>query len=280
MESLIVTETLKVGDDVFVRANPLVPGTANQLTKRTIAEITGSDILETSTYTGPGNLFKPFEWAKQKRDKFIKGDVVYKTRDSIEPKIFPTAKVIGDITPESTEIFVDNAQFFDYDEVIYDLNVNSFDFDAFIMPHGDIIGAGFTAVVGSGGTISAVQIGKPGAGYTGSQIDLKFSAPLKVGVGVGTTATVTASIQNGQVSSVSITNPGFGYTDFVTISTGNVGINSSAVGINSNFTTTGITTRAVVPSVIAPMPAVQYDEVKEVSNVQGFRELLLELKKL
>ena len=276
-----VTETLKVGDDVFVRANPSVPGTASQLTKRTIAEITGSDILETSVYTGPGisqDIFKPFEWAKQKRDKFIKGDVVYKTRDSIEPKIFPTAKVIGDITPESTEIFVDNAQFFDYDEVIYDLNVNSFDFDAFVMPHGEVTGAGFTAVVGSGGTISAVQIANPGAGYTGNQIDLKFSAPLKVGVGIGTTATATASIQNGQVSSVSITNPGFGYTDFVTISTGNIGINSGAVGINSNFTTTGITTRAVVPSVIAPVPAVQYENIKEVSNVQGFSGIITGIK--
>ena len=31
-------------------------------------------------------------------------DLVYKTRDSIEPKIFPTAKVISDVKTSSSEI--------------------------------------------------------------------------------------------------------------------------------------------------------------------------------
>ena len=45
-----------------------------------------------------------------------------------------------------------------------------------------------------------------------SLLDIKLSAPKLIGVGVGTTATATATITNGQVSSVTITNPGLGYT--------------------------------------------------------------------
>ena len=114
-----VTETLKVGDDLFVKKHPLFQQTVDQLTSRPIAEIAGSDVVETPVYTGPGieqTIFRPFDWTKQKKDKFIKGDVVYKTRDQLEPKIFPTAKIIKDVTASDTEIFVDNAQFFDYDE--------------------------------------------------------------------------------------------------------------------------------------------------------------------
>ena len=135
-----VTETLKVGDELFVKKHPLFQETVDQLTSRPIAEIAGSDVVETPVYTGPGvnqNTFKPFDWTKQKKDKFIKGDIVYKTRDQLEPKIFPTAKIIKDVTPSDTEIFVDNAQFFDYDEVIYDLNVGTFEFDAFMVEHSE-----------------------------------------------------------------------------------------------------------------------------------------------
>ena len=71
--------------------------TVDQLTSRTLTELLGSDTMETPTYTGPGinsSTFKPFDWIKQKKDKFINGDVVYKTRNIIEPLIFPTAKII------------------------------------------------------------------------------------------------------------------------------------------------------------------------------------------
>ena len=40
---------------------------------------------------------------------FVKGDFVYKTRDSIEPRVLPTAKIIGDINGSTNQIFVDNA---------------------------------------------------------------------------------------------------------------------------------------------------------------------------
>ena len=58
---------------------------------------------------------------QNKVDKFVKGDLVSKARDILEARIFPTAKIIGDVTPTSSEIFVDNIQFFNYEEEIYTL---------------------------------------------------------------------------------------------------------------------------------------------------------------
>jgi len=56
------------------------------------------DVVETNNYVGTGineTIFKPIDWIKQKNDKYIKGDIVYKTRDSLEPFIYPTSKIIG-----------------------------------------------------------------------------------------------------------------------------------------------------------------------------------------
>ena len=86
------------------------------------ADILSSDLIETDIYTGPGINdidFKPFDWTKQKVDKFIKGDLISKSRDILEARVFPTAKIIGDVTPTSSQIFVDNIQFFNYEEEVY-----------------------------------------------------------------------------------------------------------------------------------------------------------------
>ena len=243
-----VTETLKVGDDLFVKKHPLFQQTVDQLTSRPIAEIAGSDVVETPVYTGPGieqTIFRPFDWTKQKKDKFIKGDVVYKTRDQLEPKIFPTAKIIKDVTPSDTEIFVDNAQFFDYDEIIYDLNVGTFKFDAFMVDHSEPVSAAFTATVSAAGTIASISITDPGSGYSGSSIDVKFAAPKVVGVGIGTTAAATATVSAaGTITSVSLTNIGLGYTT------------------------------AVAPNVIAEIPTATYESIGNAQNVQGFTGII------
>ena len=62
--------------------------------------------------------FKPVSsWRKQKIDKIIRGEVVSKSRNSLEPLIFPTSRIIGDLsTSESDSIFVDDAKFFNYEE--------------------------------------------------------------------------------------------------------------------------------------------------------------------
>ena len=242
------TETLKVGDDVRMLRQPLISTTEKQINSRAITEITGSDIIETNIYSGPGvddTNFRPFDWIKQKKDIYVKGDIISKVRSVLETKVFPTAKIIGDVTPTSTDIFVDNAQFFDYDEIILDLNQNTFTFDAFMMEtSNEPVSAEFTSTVSIAGTVSAITVDNVGLGYTTSTIDLKFSAPKEVGVGVGTTATATATISNGQVSVVTITNPGFGYT-------------------NTN-----------PPKIITALPTPLYETINTVQNVQGFSGII------
>lgn len=75
-----------------------------------------------------------------------------------------------------------------------------------------LVSAGGTAIVSIAGTISAISIGNSGSGYrSGLQV-------VNVGIYVSTTGISTrtnvgiASISNGRVVSVAITNPGFGYT--------------------------------------------------------------------
>ena len=243
-----VTETLKVGDDVFIKKHPLFQSTVDQLTNRTLTELLGSDTMETPTYTGPGinsSTFKPFDWIKQKKDKFINGDVVYKTRNIIEPLIFPTAKIIGDVNTDSTEIFVDNAQFFDYDEIQYDYKQTTFRCDAFIVTADEPVAAAFTATVNTSGSIDNLTITNPGFGYTGSTLPIAFAAPKSVGVGVGTTATATATVSAaGTITSVSLTNAGFGYT-------------------STN-----------PPNTIIEVPAATTQSIFNIANVQGFTGII------
>ena len=208
-----VQETFKIGDELLVKKHPGFVLTKDQNRDRTILDILSADKLETDIYLGPGineNDFKPLSWTKQKLDMFVKGDYVYKTRDSIEPRVLPTAKIIGDINGSTNQIFVDNAQFFNYEENNYAISINSI--EGLIVEGVDPVSAAITATVGASGTISALTINNVGSGYSGTTLDVKFTAPLDIGVGVGTTATATVSIVGGSIDSATITNIGFGYS--------------------------------------------------------------------
>ena len=208
-----VQETFKIGDELLVKKHPGFILTKDQNRDRTILDILSADKLETDIYLGPGineNDFKPLSWTKQKLDMFVKGDFVYKTRDSIEPRVLPTAKIIGDINGSTNQIFVDNAQFFNYEENNYAIAINSI--EGLIVEGVDPVSAAITATVGASGTISALTINNVGSGYSGTTLDVKFTAPLDIGVGVGTTATATVSIVDGSIDSATITNIGFGYS--------------------------------------------------------------------
>lgn len=240
-----VNETIKIGDDVFVKRHPIYPTTLDQSRERTVVDIIGSDIVETDNYVGFGideTNYKPIEWIKQKDDKYIKGDVVYKSRDSIEPLIYPTAKIIGDIGPNNSNIFVDNAQFFNYEENNYGVTINTF--DGLVIEGTDPISVAFTATVSSAGTISNITITNPGLGYSTSSIPVKISAPSSIGIGIGTTASAIANISGGSAISVTITNPGFGYT---------------------------VTNP---PQVIAEIPKSRTELVRSFANVQGFSGII------
>lgn len=237
-----INETIKIGDEVFVRRSPLYQSIPDQERQRTISDITGSDTVETDLYVGTGidqYDYRPIEWIKQKRDKYIKGDVVYKSRDSIESFVYPTAKIIGDIDSASLNIFVDNAEFFNYEENNYGITITSF--DGLITQGSDPVAAGFTATVSTGGTISNITIVNPGFGYSTST-PIIISPPPTVGVGIGTTATAIANVSSGKVSSVTITNPGFGYVN--------------------------------QPNLIIEVPTQAKELIKSVANVQGFSGII------
>ena len=229
IEIVDVQETVKIGDDIQLFKNPNFVDTVDQERSRIIKSFLGSDILETDTYIGIGiteDQEKPLQWTKQKVDKIIQGEVISKSRSTIEAQIYPTAKIIGDLTISSGNggtfggIFVDDAESFYYEDTNnqalasgdrYGIGINGV--DALVI-EGDtsLIGAAFTAVVSAAGTIQSLTTSNVGSGYTAGPIHINFAAPQSVGVGVGTTAFAKATITGGKVSNVSIENVGLGYT--------------------------------------------------------------------
>ena len=239
-----VNESIKVGDSVEVIKNSNIGFTTDQ-TKRTVYNIKASDILETEVYSGLGIdevNFKPLNWTKQKKDMIIGSENVYKSRDSIETQVYPTARIISDVSTSDTEIFVDDAQFFNYEENESSIVIS--DVDALIVHGSDPVAAAITAVVSAAGTISSLSIVSGGSGYTGVSTTLSIAAPKSIGVGIGTTATATASITAGIITTVTVVNSGFGYT-------------------TSN-----------PPLVLAPTPNVNYENIVTITNVEGFSGII------
>jgi hypothetical protein len=244
-----IPETLKRGDQVQVLKNNSISETVTQ-DKRVIFDLSFSDKFETNLYANQGidiTNNKPLSWIKQKSDKTVNGQIVYKTRDSIEPLVYPTAKIIKDFSTTSDEIFIDNAQFFDYE--------NPTNFGAIIINgSADPVAAGITAVVSAAGTIQSLVINSSGSGYTGNSVVVKISSPPKilekigdVIVAVGSTATATVTVGAGGTltTPIIITNPGFGYTT-----------------LNS-------------PKVIVPLPDPIYENITTISStVNGFSGII------
>jgi hypothetical protein len=112
-----IIPTIETGDIVQVISNNIYPDTITQ-DERTVYNITTSDKFETNRYFGLGVdeiNHKPLSWTKQKTDRKINGQYVYKSRDVLEPLIFPTARIIKDVSTTDTEIFVDNIELFEYE---------------------------------------------------------------------------------------------------------------------------------------------------------------------
>ena len=200
-----INQTIKRGDSVRVYKNNAIDGTITQ-NSRTVFDLAFSDKFETNLYSGVGidqNNFKPMSWTKQKVDTVINGEIVQKDRDSIEALVFPTAKIINTIETTDSEIFVEDADLFDYN--------SETELSGLIVSGSlDPISAAATAVVSTAGTISSYIV-SGGSGYTAVPT-VSVLAPPEIGVGVGTTATATATISNGAVTAITVNNPGLGYT--------------------------------------------------------------------
>ena len=151
-----VTETIKVGDNIFMKRTPLIEtndatrtfDNLSQEYERAIVGITSSSELETSLYRGDGVSTtepKPIAWTKQKVDRVLGGEFISKARDSIEAQIYPTANLLKNVATTDTEIFVEDTSLFLGVDPVSDPDTN----------FGGLLIAGFsTAGIGSTTTVN------------------------------------------------------------------------------------------------------------------------------
>lgn len=134
-----VNDTIKLGDTVQVFGNNNLNNTYSQ-DSRVVYNITAADRIETNVYTGIGideTNSKPLYWTKQKSDLIINNEIVSKSRDSLEPQLYPTSNIIKNFDLTSDQIFVDDAELFNYennaqtnfDAIIYNQTNNSNEID-------------------------------------------------------------------------------------------------------------------------------------------------------
>ncbi|MGA1048315.1 MAG: hypothetical protein ACO3UU_09905, partial [Minisyncoccia bacterium] len=207
-----VDETIKVGDEVQSISNNNYLGITTTQRNRLVREISSSDTIRTNTYFLDGvdsNIYKPVSWSKQKVDKNIEGVSIYKSRNSIESQIYPTARVVKDFSSNDNVIYTDNAEFFNYERD--QLSASNVEFDAIIFSGSlNFVSAAVTAIVANDTSIQSLSINDPGSGYEGSEVIVNISNPSIVGSAI--TASASISIVNGSLSTVTIINPGFGYS--------------------------------------------------------------------
>lgn len=193
-----IDETIKIGDQLKVEGitnrdfyGNEIPN-YNDLTTpfsqdaRYVTNIPSADRVQTNIYTGIGIddlVYRPFKWIKQKRDLIINGSLITKERDILEGQVYPTVKIIKDVLPSDTAIFVDDVSLFLYDNVS---SPGTTPFSLIIYSeNAQNVSAGITATVDINGSVTGVTINNPGFGYTGSSIDVTFSRPGEyLGVGI------------------------------------------------------------------------------------------------
>ena len=252
-----IQETIKIGDRLRVTRNENIGITTSQDSNRIVKEILSADLIETDVYTGKGidvNDEKPVRWEKQKVDVILNGEIIPKTRPVLEPQIYPTAKIIADLsttdgpgTEPEDGIFVDDSFPFLYEKERYNESGDD-QVDALISSgQGEVsVAAAATAIVASDGTISSIVMTENGERIF-STPTVKIAAPHEVGVGIGTTATATANISStnfGSVQSITITNSGFGYT------------------------------HSAPPGVIIELPTFETEKITTITNVEGYTGII------
>ena len=220
-----IPETIKKGDTVQILKRNDIVQTVSQ-NERIVFDLTYSDKFETDLYLNQGIdavNYKPMSWTKQKKDGIFNGEIVYKSRNSIESQVYPTAKIIRDFSTSNTEIFVDNAQFFNYENNL----IPNIKFDAIIIDSNSVNAVGLVTnfkkeiikdiseVQGSSGIITGIST----TTGIGTALALKFYLNS-----VGAALTVTA----GYPIYIFNTSVGKGVTSIYTS-------NSSVVGVGTTF---------------------------------------------
>ena len=81
-----VIPTLERGDDIVVFKNDTISETITQ-DQRVVFDISTSDKFETNFIMDQGideNNYKPMSWTKQKTDRIVNGEFVYKDKSSLQ----------------------------------------------------------------------------------------------------------------------------------------------------------------------------------------------------
>ena len=217
-DSFIVTvfETVKPGDQVGLKK---FDGTDTiTQNERTIFSIKDSTDIETNVYRDQGiepNVFRPISFTRQKKDIIISEQIQPKIRETLEAQVMPTSKIIGDLSLSGSEIFLESSDLFRYEQD--EGNTGLVVADGLIVKYNDPVAAAVTASVSVGGTITSLTIASAGSGYADGPVEVSIANPSKVDnpkygiIGIGTTAIATGSASGGILTSVTLTNEGFGY---------------------------------------------------------------------
>jgi len=146
-----------------------------------------------------------------------------------------------------------------------------------------LVSAGGTAIVSVAGTISSISIGNSGSGYRSSIQTLSGIATVAVRVGVATSSTGTpnvefigtATVSNGNIVSIAITNPGIGYTTsnppYVII---DAPLSYSDIPLIYSSSSSGIGTRATIDVVVGQGSSIIEFEIKNTGYGYEIGDLL------
>ena len=132
---------------------------------RVVKDILNTDLVETDVYSGTGIVttgaaLRPITWTKQKRDLRINGTLIDKSRSILEPQVYATSKIIGDLSTTdgkggpSDGIFVDNAESFFKENNYSGITVT--EVDALITSGSFGVGAAITAVINNSGGVQTL----------------------------------------------------------------------------------------------------------------------------
>jgi hypothetical protein len=211
-----ILETVKIGDDLTIGYDSFIGQSSTlQEEERTVTSINSIDQLNTNPYFGPGNtenenIERPVVWCRQTEDKIINEQEVAKNRILYNAIINPTSYLIQPVGVGSTIVYVDNIIPF-FNQINENNITRAFQNSVTFISQESKVGASATAIVSIAGTITSVQIVDGGEGYISSPV-VTIQNSVGIGTAVAINATAISSITSGSVTSISIINPGIGYT--------------------------------------------------------------------
>ena len=203
-----VPKTIKVGDDVQLINDPINGQTLSfRQDPRTTIGINTIDTFETNPYdsrfspgvTADRTLSRITFWTKQLKDLVVNGENINKDRPEYEPDIFPSAFIISSVGIGSTNVFVDSTR-----PLFASSNENTTDVyreKITLISQNTQVSASATVTVSAAGTITSFNLVDGGVGYAATP-----------SVSIAGTATGIATLTGTSVSSITVVNPGGGYT--------------------------------------------------------------------